>query len=203
VMEKLRKNTNVEQRMKTDVFSITVKAPSPHSAQIIANNITDKFRQTRIDQQKQTIRYSFEFVDQNLEDIKTKLEDAENRLSQFKATHNIMDLQGSSEDLVRFISDLEAEKLSTDLQLTEYRNKLSEIRSEMNEKDYFDQSFLGASGNDLGNSPFAAMMKQLSELELKRFELLQKRTENHPDVKNIDEQIAQAKKKLADYNENT
>src|SRR5690606_35179724 len=87
--------------------------------------------------------------------------------------------------------------------LTEYRNKLSEIRSEMNEKDYFDQSFLGASGNDLGNSPFAAMMKQLSELELKRFELLQKRTENHPDVKNIDEQIAQAKKKLADYNENT
>jgi len=46
-------------------------------------------------------------------------------------------------------------------------------------------------------------MRQLSDLELQRLELLQKRTENHPDVIAIDEQIKLAKSKLAGFNENT
>ncbi|MFO7445632.1 MAG: polysaccharide biosynthesis tyrosine autokinase [Ignavibacteriaceae bacterium] len=204
VMNKLKSDVTVGQRLKTDVFSISVKSGSPYSAKLIANTITEKFRQTRIDQQKQTIRYSYDFVDGNLEEVKQKLEEAENNLSQYKASHNIVDLQESSEDIVRFISSLEAEKLTNDLQLTEYKNKLSGMQAEMKTDEYFDQSYLGSQGsNDPGNSPFSTMMKQLSELELRRLELMQKRTENHPEVQKIDEQIATAKKKLSKYNENT
>ncbi len=46
-------------------------------------------------------------------------------------------------------------------------------------------------------------MRQLADLELQRLELLQKRTENHPDVIAIDEQIKQTKSKLSAFNENT
>jgi capsular exopolysaccharide synthesis family protein len=203
IMEKMKKNVAVEQKMKTDIFTVSVKAASPFAAKTIANTITDKFRQTRIDQQKQTIRYSFDFVDRNLEEINQKLDEAEKNLSDYKASRNIVNLDESSDDLVRFISDLEAEKLTTDLQLTEYRNKLEEMKGEMSQRQYFDQSYLGPQGSDPGNSPFSALMKQLSDLELKKLDLMQKRTENHPDVQKIDEQITEAKKKLASYNENT
>jgi capsular exopolysaccharide synthesis family protein len=199
----MQKDVAVEQKLKTDIFTVSVKASSPFAAKLIANTITDKFRQTRIDQQKQTIRYSFDFVDRNLEEINQKLADAEKNLSDYKASRNIVNLDESSDDLVRFISNLEAEKLTTDLQLTEYKNKLDEMKNEMSSKQYFDQSYLGPQGADPGNSPFSALMKQLSDLELKRLDLLQKRTENHPDVQKIDQQIAEAKKKLAKYNENT
>ncbi len=46
-------------------------------------------------------------------------------------------------------------------------------------------------------------MRQLSNLELQRLELLQKRKETHPDVVAVDKQIALVKKQLSSYNENT
>jgi tyrosine-protein kinase Etk/Wzc len=199
----LNKRISIEQRAKTDVFEVTVQSSTPYAARMIANTLTDKFRQARIDQQKQTIRYSFDFVDNNLEDIKKKLEEAENKLTQYKSTAQIMDIEGSSEDLVRFISNLEAEKLNTELQLAEYQNKYSGMDDELQSKGFFDQTFLAPQGTDPTNSPFSMLMRQLSDLELQRLDLLQRRTESHPDVVNVENQIRQVKDKLTNYNENT
>jgi hypothetical protein len=46
-------------------------------------------------------------------------------------------------------------------------------------------------------------MSRLSDLELQRLELLQKRTEKHPDVIKLDEQIRLIKDQLATYNKNS
>ncbi len=77
------------------------------------------------------------------------------------------------------------------------------MRKELESSGYFDQSFLEPSGEFAGNSPFSALMTHLSDLEMQKLELLQKRTENHPDVIKLDEQIRLAKEKLASYNQNT
>ena len=74
----------------------------------------------------------------------------------------------------------------------------------MSQTGYIDQSYLSPEGNRSDMStPFSALLKQLSDLELQRLELLQKRTENHPDVVAIDQQIKMAKDKLSSYNQNT
>jgi tyrosine-protein kinase Etk/Wzc len=199
----LNKKVTIEQRAKTDVFEITVQGSTPYAARMIATTLTEKFRQDRINQQKQTIRYSFDFVDKNLEDIKTKLEDAERNLTEYKSASQIMDIEGSSEDLIRFISNLEAEKMNAELQLADYQNKYSGMNDELQSKGFFDQTFLTPQGTDQTNSPFSTLMKQLNDLELQRLELLQRRTESHPDVTNLDDQIRQVKERLTNYNENT
>jgi tyrosine-protein kinase Etk/Wzc len=203
VRKSLSNRIDIKQRAKTDVFEIIVNASTPYAAKTIANTLTDKFRQGRIEQQKQSIRYSYEFVDKNLEDIKTKLEEAESALTEYKSSTQIMNIEGSSQDLVTFISNLEAEKLNAELQLAEYKNKHLGMENELKSKGFFDQTFLTPQGNDPTNSPFSTLMRQLSDLELRRLDLLQKRKESHPDVQNIDEQIRQVKDKLSNYNENT
>lgn len=202
-VQALNKNIDLEQKAKTDVFTVSVRAERPETAQMLANAIAEQYRETRIEQQKEIIRYSYDFVDKNLEDIHTKLKEAEDELTNFKAANHIMDLEGSSQDLVRFLSNVEAEKMNTDLELTQYQNKISKMQAELKQKGFFDQTFLTPQGSDPNNSPFSALMKQLSDLELKRLDLLQKRTENHPDVIAVDEQIKQLKAKLESYNENT
>ncbi len=112
------------------------------ASKVIANTITEKYRDTRIDQQKQTIRYSFNFVDNQLQEMQEKLKTAENNLSQFKASGQIMTIDESSRDLVQFLSNLEAEKLKTDLELTDYKNKLASMQEELKNSGYFDQSYL-------------------------------------------------------------
>lgn len=200
---RLNKQISIERKSKTNVFAVSVKSQSPYSASVLANIVIDKFRESRIEQQKQTIRYSFDFVDEQLQKMQSKLREAEDNLSSFKAGGQITTIDASSAEVIKFLSSLEAEKMNTDLELTDYKNKLTDMKKELESSGYFDQSYLTPSGNNDGNNPFSALLTQLSDLELRRLELIQKRTENHPDVINIDQQIKLAKEKLAAYNQNT
>ena len=201
--KKLSANISVSQKPKTDVFELTVRSSSPYSAKEIANTMADCFREARINQQKQTIRYSYEFVEKNLEDIKSKLEEAENNLSHYKASSQIMDVSISSQQVTSFLTNLEAEKLNNELQMADFKNKYAQMKGELSNKGYFDQTFLTPQGNEPTNSPFSASLKQLNDLELQRLQLLEKRKENHPDVLAIDRQIKQVKNDLNSYNKNT
>jgi capsular exopolysaccharide synthesis family protein len=202
-VDKLKKKIKVEKKGKTNVFKVAVQSSSAYVAALIANTVIDKFRASRINQQKETIRYSFKFVDQQLNEMKQKLKDAEDNLSSFKASGHITTIDQSSKDLVKFMTKLETEKVNTDLLLADYKNKVSEIKDEMSVTGYVDQSHLTPQGNTDRSSPFSSLLKQLTDLELQRLELLQKRTENHPDVTAVDDAIFLAKQKLSSYNENT
>ncbi|MGA8262922.1 MAG: polysaccharide biosynthesis tyrosine autokinase, partial [Ignavibacteriaceae bacterium] len=108
-----------------------------------------------------------------------------------------------SADLVSFLSNLQAQKISNDLELSEYESKVNEIQSNYKSKGYFDQTFLAPDQSSQSNSPFSEIMKQLSDLEVRKIVELQKKSENHPDIISLDNQIAQLKDKLKSYNQNT
>lgn len=200
----LATGTKVGREGKTDIFNITYSANAATSAAIITNTIVEKYREARLNQKKELIRYSFDFVDKQLKEVQGDLQKSEDQLSSFKASGQIMTIDASSQELVQFLSNLEAEKNATDMQLSDYRNRVAELEKELKKSGYFDQTGLGPQSNyGEGNSPFSQLMTQLSSLELQRLELLQKRTENHPDVLALDEQISLTKSKLTGFNQNT
>lgn len=202
-IEGVKNSTKVNREGKTDIFTITYSASSATSAALIANTIVEKFRESRMAQKKETIRYSYAFVDKQLNEVQEKLKQSEAELANFKSSGQIMSVDASSQELTGFLSNLEAEKYNTDLQLSDLKNREADLEKELKKSGYFDQSYLNPQGNMDGNSPFSQLMRQLADLELQRLELLQKRTENHPDVIAIDEQIKLVKSKLAGFNENT
>ena len=203
-MESLNKQISVDRKgNKTNVFEVSIKSSSAYASTVIANKVVDSFRESRINQQKQTIRYSFKFVDEQLVQMKNKLNEAEDNLSKFKSSGQITTIDQSSQDLIRFLSQLETEKVNTDLQLADYKNKVEDMKKEMRTQGFVDQNLLSPSGGVDRNSPFSSLLKQISDLELQRLELLQRRTEQHPDVIALDQQIRLAKQKLNSYNQNT
>ncbi len=52
-----------------------------------------------------------------MNEVAHKLENAENELSKFKSTEKIVQIDEQSKKLVEFLSNLETEKLKTDLDL--------------------------------------------------------------------------------------
>ncbi|GIU70309.1 MAG: hypothetical protein KatS3mg002_1545 [Candidatus Woesearchaeota archaeon] len=197
------KSIKVSRVGKTNIFNLGYSSSSAYAAALITNTVVDKYREARMDQKKQTIRYSYNTVDKQLLEVQDKLQEAEKTLSDFKASGQIMSIDASSQEIVGFLSRLEAEKVSTDLLLSDYKNKVADLQTQLSQKGFFDQSYLNPRGEGEGTSPFAELMRQLSNLELQRIELLQKRTENHPDVKAVDEQINSVKQRLSSFNENT
>ncbi|GAB4342137.1 MAG: hypothetical protein Kow0037_29300 [Calditrichia bacterium] len=202
-IEQLARSVSVEQVRKTNIFKIKVRSRSAKVAAALADEVARQYIQTRVEQEKQTIRYSFQFIDDQLKNISGKLEEAARQLSQFKSSNQVVSLDESSRETIRFLGELEAEKVNTELKLTEYRNKYRELRKAISEKGFIDQTYLNPSGSMSDRSPFSVLLQQLSDAELRRIELLQKRTESHPDVKAVDDQIAKIRRKLENYNENT
>ena len=197
------KSISVEKTGKTSLFSVSAYSTSPYLARELANTVVDRFREARMEQKKQTIRYAFNFVDEQLRDMQSKLRESENNLSSFKSGNQITTIDASSEEIVKFLSSLEAEKMNTELKLNEYKNKMEDMKKQMQTSGYFDQNLLSSGGSGSSGDPFASLLSQISSLELQKIELLQRRTENHPDVISLDRQINLAKEKLSSYNQNT
>src|SRR5674476_1359326 len=110
----------------------------------------------------------------------------------------------NSSDFVSFLNKLETDKIQTDLKIGELLEKENQLLKVSEKKGYFDESYLSPSETYTGGgNAFSTVQNQLSALEVRRIELLQKETESHPDVVSIDNQIAQLKKQLSSYNQNT
>ena len=199
----LEKNIAVAPLRKTNLFKLSVQSSSPYMAQLIANNLTENFRETRLEHKRNNVSTSFDFVDEQLKDISRKLNKVESDLSDFKSKHQISTINNASNEVVQFLSNLETERIKTNLELGEYRTKHEALKQELAQKGFFDQTYLTPNGNTEINSPFSQLLRQLASAEIERLELLQKRTVNHPNVREVDSRIAELKNKLSSYNQNT
>ena len=203
VYDNLYDNIFITRKGTTNMFEISVRSSSPFEAKTIANNIAKNFRNLKISKQRENIRYSYKFVDKQLKEVQKKLKNAENELTNYQSKEQLVSIDERSRNLIDFLSNLETEKFQTSLELAEYTNKADDLQVQMMKKGYVDQTYLTPPTNQQIDSPFPSLLSQLSDLELKKLELLQKRTESHPDVKILTNQINQIKTNLSKYNNNT
>ncbi len=190
---------------KTNLFKLSVNFSSPLGAKIIADSLVKKFSEVRLRQKRQTFKYSFKFIDQQLQEIQTKLKFAERNLSQFKRRYRIVDMQENSKELINFLGDLQTEQIKTELQKKQYQDKRAQLVKDFKDNGYFDQTYLTPGDPEQSSTltPFSALLQKLSDAEIKRLQLLEKRTERHPDVVAVNKEIANIKEQLASYNQNT
>jgi len=203
VVKELQKRITVSRIGKTNLAKLTVQSNHPQSAKLLVDTIIEKYKEVRFEQKRQTVQSSYEFVDSQLQDVKLKLEKADFELSQFKSENKISIINENAKQSIEYLSNLEAEKNKTDLELLDYRSKVRQMQNELNQKGYYDQTYLTPQGSDGRDDPFSVLLNQLSNAEIQRLTLLQKRKENHPDVITVTEQITQIKRKLNEYNQNT
>ncbi len=193
----------VEKKIKTNIFEVSANSNYPYLTKRIVNTFVEKFKSIRFKQNKENIRYSFNFIDERLQEVSKSLAEAEDSLSKFKSRENIAQMDEHSKKIIDFLSELESEKLKNDLELGIYSNKLAGIKKEMDKKGYVDQTYLTPEQYQSFNSPFSSSLSELAKLELARLELLQKRTEYHPDVQILSEKIEKIRDDLRKYNKNT
>ncbi len=201
--ELLNNKITVAQKGTTNLMEIKAKDESPENAQLLASTVVNMFRQTRTEQQRENAQSSYASIDSQLAEMSKKLKTTESKLSNYQASTGIINIDQNSTNAVNALSSLEAEKVSNELQLGQYEEKERQLNSLYDSKGYFDQTYLSPSQTATDQRAFSSLLQQLSDLEVKKIELLQKETEQHPDVISINNQIAQIKRQLSSYNQNT
>jgi uncharacterized protein involved in exopolysaccharide biosynthesis len=190
---KYQKSLSVKGIEKSNVIEISFKHKDPKMAAKIVNTLSNVYFDQHLLVYKNTKLNKF-FEGQS-QILLSKKRQAEEKFSTFKKQHNITDLNEELNLLLSQIADFRAEMNRTISQEAETKNRILQIRRQL---DKTPETI--TQGEVVGyNSPLISNLEaRLVELQLKEKELLTKYTPQVSLVQNVKEKIQMVRDKIAE-----
>ncbi|PSH70903.1 chain-length determining protein [Phyllobacterium brassicacearum] len=183
LLRNLYDHLDVERSTKNFIFNITVKSRDPEKAALIANTVSDVFREEQGNIQSDTARQATESLTARLNNLRTGVEAAENAVQKYKADNDLVDVQG------RLISDDEISR--TNDELTAARNQT--IRLNAQAASIRNASVEGVLGNTLPeefrSGVIVALRSQYGALKQQADGLATKLGPRHPQLIQAQSQV--------------
>jgi succinoglycan biosynthesis transport protein ExoP len=177
-------------------FKMRYAAESPKVAQQVNNELTSLFVQENVEAQQQLSEDTTSFLESQLADARTKMEEQEAKVAAFKAKH-IGELPTQLESNVQILAGIQAQLQSTEQALDAARQQKLYMESLL--QQYQSRTSQGGSeiGGVLGDptgTTSDALDKEILTLHLRLQDLQTRYTESHPDVVALKVKIAEAEK---------
>jgi len=187
-----QKSLSVEGIKKSDVIAVYFKHKDPKMAATIVNTLANAYLDEHLLVHKNPQSYNF-FEDQS-QVLKTRLEQSETALEAFKKQNRVTALDEQQKLLLKHIGDLRAELNRTLSQEAETKNRMLQIRQQL---DKTPENI--PQGKEVDHNPYliSNLEARLVELQLKEKELLMKYTPQSRLVKNVKEEIQMVTERLA------
>jgi capsular exopolysaccharide synthesis family protein len=184
-----------EERLQftgTRLISIKFNHASPLVAAKIVNAIADTFVLSNLEQKTKFTSTTGDFLQQRIAELQSQIRNDEERLINYAKGHEILSLDSAQNTVVDRLSGLNKQLLEA-----ENERKMAEAAYRVN-KEPGAADVLAASGAKEGGAK--ELQTQLISLKQKREQLLTENTEEWPEVKEVEKQIALVEKQLQDAN---
>ena len=170
----------------TEILQVKVKGDSPEQAQQANRLLVDSFlrRITDLSRSEQTATKFF--LDERVKSAKVELDKAETALQSFKSKNKITSPSDSAKIFTDRIADIEKQAAANQIVLEAAQARLNAINGQLGNS--------GAATAD--NRTIQQYNQELAKLESTRIGYLDKYTEKHPKMKEINDQIANLKIKI-------
>jgi succinoglycan biosynthesis transport protein ExoP len=186
-----------EERLQftgTRLISIKFAHASPMVAAKVANAIADTFVLSNLEQKTKFTSTTGDFLQQRIAELQSQIRNDEERLINYAKGHEILSLDAAQNTVVDRLSGLNKQLLEA-----ENERKMAEAAYRVN-KEPGAAAVLAASGAKEGGA--RELESQLATLKQKREQLLAENTEEWPEVKEVQKQIALVQKQIQDANSN-
>ncbi len=181
----------VKQGEGTSLLEISVTSNDAQEAPRVANSVAEAFQEDNFATRSRQVREAKEFIERQLEEVGTRLHDSELELKNFKQSNRILLFPDETRESIRRLAALESE--STDIRAASAEAE-EQLRALGAGQTLARPSGLSSDGND----PLSKLYASLSELLLQRETLLVILLPGHPQVKQIDSQIANVRRSIRD-----
>ena len=179
LVNSIQRRTTVASN-REDIFWISFQDTNPQRARDVVQALLTIFVESNLGQSRQDLDTAQEFIDRQIADYESRLEEAENRLAKFKQEHIDVTL-GEGSYLTRATNATNAkEGLEQDLSVAIAQRDL--LRREL--EGIPETLASGATSGPPDDTQF-----RIVELEAKLRELLSHYTEKHPDVVAMQRQL--------------
>ena len=194
-IEQMRKDIKIDLvrspgRAELTAFKIQYSAGSPELAQQVNSELTSLFIDENLKAQEQQSESTTGFLNTELTEARTRLEEQEAKVRAFKTTH-FGNLPSQMQTNVQILSGLQAQLQSTQRDLEGAKEHKLYLDSLL--EQYNSQQTIPVAGDTPATQP-QAFDKELMDLRLRLADARSKYTEEYPDVVALKDTIAKTEK---------
>jgi tyrosine-protein kinase Etk/Wzc len=172
------------------ILQISIEDGVSLRAKDLLNSLFKAYLEQEVQRKTEVANLSLDFIDNQLEEINTKLKSSESDLETYKETNDVIVLSDKAQTVTK--------------QLVEYESKLQEIAVEeniLNNLLQYISKNQNLSGLTVGSVNFAdpalaTLIKNLHESSTQKDTLLLDYTELHPDIQKLNKSIASLRRQI-------
>ena len=172
----------------TEILQVSVSGKTPEDAQKTGQRLLDSFlsKITAVGNTAQS--KNRKFLEQRMVQAKENLDKADVAVQTFKTEHKLTSPADSANTSMDHIKSLRSQLVSNQIALETAQAKLAAVEAQL----------AGAGASSANNQTVQQYKEQLAKLEQTRIAYLEKYTEKHPRMIDLNEQIANLKQKVAE-----
>ena len=176
----------------TNIINITATTHDPKLSQDLANTVAEVYRQENIKEKNKRIIKARKFIEEQLNIIEKRLRNDEERLREFKEKNKLISFDTQTKTALDELTKLESEYGKISGMLNEIKN----IKKHFKSLKGLSEEPLPAPIYGEFTPIFISQHKKLIDLSIKRLNLLEVYTENHPEVNGIDNEIKRVEENM-------
>ena len=189
---RLAQKLRVEPVKKTNLIKISYASHDPQRAARVLQSVADAYLKKHAVVHRPS--GEAQFFEQLTRDSRGELEDAQRKLREFSAGHDVIAAAQERDLALQKLSDVEASRRQTQIDLTETQQRVSELEAQLAKLPQRSTTQVRIADNP---ELLKALKSNLLDLQQKRTQLLTKFEPSHRLVQEVDQQIAQANAAIA------
>ena len=174
----------------TNIIRVAYQDIDPVRGRDLVNMLAAVYLERSISMKTEEARKSVEFIEQQLTEVRTFLDSAEQSLETFKRDTGIVRLDTEAEALIEQLTAVEKERSAVSLRRRQVDFALETLRQAIAQGQGYAPSVL------LDDPVVAALSQKLAELEIAKRGLMVEVTEAHPSARALRDQLRQTQSKL-------
>jgi polysaccharide biosynthesis transport protein len=192
----LKGAVNIDQEPGMDIVDISAESQSPKEAVLIANTYADKYKELNLQESRNQLTTVRAFLEKQSQEKLAELNNAENELANFKERGGIVALDAQSAALITQLSQLDAQRDATKIDMMTSNEVLNQYKNEINDQDPQLVNYLE---NQTSQAYIDVLQKQIADLQMNRDMVMANKspdTDVTATVKDYDRKIDDLKQKL-------
>ncbi|MEP7265424.1 MAG: polysaccharide biosynthesis tyrosine autokinase [Bacteroidota bacterium] len=180
-----------------NIIKVYYKHPVPEKAMKLVNAVAQAYLEQGLNDKKDLASSTLDFINQQLEIVTQKLNDAQNAIKKYKVDHEIVNIPQQTDATFRMLSQLEIQKVDINMQLSMLANLSEYLRRNK------EVNLSGPEYSTIADPLFTESVSKLNNKLREKMTQTARYTENDPHILNLDGEISQLRDYLVESVNNT
>lgn len=189
----LKRTEILLEDINADLITVSIEAQNIQREVDFINELNEVFIEFGLENRYQMSERSFQFIDEQLDNIKESLTVAEQNFSDYRRSNQVMNLGVEAQSVYQRLEEIENEQYLTQLQVDYYRNLLYSLNDSEKVNEMANPAIAGIDDNNLSN-----LLQGLMELYTRREVLSASVQEKNPAYVNVQNEIRITRNALED-----